>query len=87
MNMWSALPLAPPYVLDEDRPHVEAWNEVQGAEDERVRLQLGVWPESLEELGASGRREDAEPPAEQLLGEDRFARAVVVGMLRHKRDR
>jgi hypothetical protein len=45
MNMWSALPLDPPYVLDEDRPHVDAWNERRGAKDERVRLQLGVWPE------------------------------------------
>jgi hypothetical protein len=45
MNKWSALPLAPPYVLDEDRPYVEAWNELRGVDDERVRLQLGVWPE------------------------------------------
>jgi len=45
MNRWSALPLAPPYVLEEDRPYVEAWNELRGMEDGRVRLQLGVWPE------------------------------------------
>jgi hypothetical protein len=45
MNMWSALPLDPPYVLDEDRPHIDAWNERRGAKDERVRLQLSVWPE------------------------------------------
>jgi hypothetical protein len=45
VNMWSALPLDPPYVLAEDRPHVEAWNERRGAKDERVRLQLSVWPE------------------------------------------
>jgi hypothetical protein len=29
----------------EDRPYVEAWNELRGVDDESVRLQLGVWPE------------------------------------------
>jgi hypothetical protein len=44
-NPWSALSDHAPYVLPDDRPYVEAWNEGWGAERERVRLHVEALPD------------------------------------------
>lgn len=45
LNPWKRLPASPPYVLLEDRPFVDAWNQIRAAHKPRVRLRLGVLPE------------------------------------------
>jgi hypothetical protein len=45
VNPWTATPASPPYVLDTDRPYVEAWNKVRGVRRERARLRLEILPE------------------------------------------
>jgi hypothetical protein len=44
-NPWLALPEQVPYVLREDQPYVDAWNETWGAQNERIRLHTEVLPE------------------------------------------
>jgi hypothetical protein len=44
-NPWEATPASPPFVLEVDRLHVEAWNEIFGSEKEKIRLHLEALPE------------------------------------------
>lgn len=44
-NRWPSLPSSPPYVLPEDAPHVEAFNDLFGGQDGRYRLDLRLFPE------------------------------------------
>jgi hypothetical protein len=45
VNPWTATPASPPYVLEVDRPYVEAWNQGINAGRERTRLRLEILPE------------------------------------------
>lgn len=44
-NLWPGLPSSPPYVLTEDDPHIEAFNDLFGGQDGRYRLDLRLFPE------------------------------------------
>src|SRR5437868_14852359 len=44
-NPWTALPSRPPYILKEDRPYVEAWNDTVGATREDLRLATNLLPD------------------------------------------
>src|SRR6266702_1083646 len=44
-NPWTAIPVEPDYVLGIDKPYVDAWNQVRGANRERIRLRLDALPE------------------------------------------
>jgi hypothetical protein len=44
-NPWTGLAARPPYVLEEDRPYVKAWNDTVGAERADLRLAVELLPD------------------------------------------
>ncbi len=42
---WTSVPEKTPYVLSEDLPHIEAWNETSRGRDDRFRLRTDLLPD------------------------------------------